>query len=102
MAGQIACRLCMNCSYIEKMEARINAGRYRATVEIELANLPLDADFPDRCRADQNIVLAIFYRRLGATWKVAVAPLPPEKDIGVEQQPHDLGIDPERLAQILG
>lgn len=102
MSRQVSRRLRMRGRNAEKFEARIVTRRDGAAVEIQLADLPHDADLPDRSRAYQDVVLSIFNGRLGSHRKSGIAPLPPQEDVRIEKQSHGSGINAKSLAQILG
>jgi len=99
MTWQITGHLRMDRRYIKKAEARVFACPHRAALKVELTDLPLDADFPNRDRTNGNFAFLILYRFTRDYRQAAILPLPPQEDIRIEQQTHGSGIDAERLAE---
>ena len=85
MTRQITGDLRMDRRYVKKAKARVFACPYRAALKVELTDLSLDADFPNRDRTNSNFTFLILYRFTRISRKAAVLPLPPQEDVRIEQ-----------------
>src|SRR6267154_875652 len=92
-------QLRMSCRDVEQTKPSFAAGRCRTSSKVEFADFAFDANFPNGDGAHRHVTLQVLYRVPQGCRQPTITPLPPKKDVGVEQKAHESAIDAERLAQ---
>ena len=82
---KITRHLGMRRRYVEETKSCFLTGDRWTAGEVELPDDALDANLPNGDSAHRYVVFGIFDRVAQGGRQAAVPPLPPKKDIGVEQ-----------------
>lgn len=85
VSRKITRHLGMRRRHVQKTKSCFLTGDHWTAGEIELANASLDANLPNGDGTHRYVVFSVFDRIAQGGGQATVPPLPPKKDIGIEQ-----------------